>query len=175
MPAAVQYLTRRTKPGRRFSNISAVSCCLFALLVTWAAAEPLSERIDYLYLAVLVATGFCPAIWIVWRFRPRPLTMVTAVSALSLPVLLWLSTRAEAMNRPDSGRVKPQLEILAMYATILPFFWANFRILLLVRIALTRLRPISAGYCANCGYDLRATPHRCPECGLVVKRPGDAA
>ena len=33
-----------------------------------------------------------------------------------------------------------------------------------------RYRGAHSGYCAKCGYDLRASAERCPECGTVVQR-----
>ena len=32
------------------------------------------------------------------------------------------------------------------------------------------LRKPSIQLCSQCGYDLRATPHRCPECGAAPER-----
>jgi hypothetical protein len=52
---------------------------------------------------------------------------------------------------------------IAMITGILPAIW-SWR--LIVRIRAARRRKI--GYCGKCGYDLRASTDRCPECGTPV-------
>jgi hypothetical protein len=60
----------------------------------------------------------------------------------------------------DYGRelVAPLWELAAAWV-ILPVIW-------LVRWRSQRLKRL-AGCCRVCGYDLRATPDRCPECGAI--------
>ena len=38
-----------------------------------------------------------------------------------------------------------------------------------IAIQSARWRAPKKGFCPNCGYDLRATPDACPECGAVIR------
>lgn len=51
--------------------------------------------------------------------------------------------------------------------------WVPIALLLLgpsawIRRRVRTAKRFTAGHCQRCGYDLRASPGRCPECGLVV-------
>ena len=59
-------------------------------------------------------------------------------------------------------------------------YWLLSGALLIISVSLAVVSRFSicapAGRCMSCGYDLRATPERCPECGrTVVSREGPPA
>jgi hypothetical protein len=69
------------------------------------------------------------------------------------------------VNASDPGvtQTKAWLRVpdwfLMLLAAILPGLWiAGYR---------RHQRRMLKGHCLNCGYDLRATPQRCPECGTL--------
>jgi hypothetical protein len=88
--------------------------------------------------------------WREWRFGPAS---------------VW-SEASPAFGSEDFGAVIPYL-FVATLACALPLAWLVIR---LGRRWKARQRRLG-GYCVQCGYDLRATPERCPECGAL---PGGA-
>jgi hypothetical protein len=57
--------------------------------------------------------------------------------------------------------------LLVLVFAVLPVSWC--------RSELRRRRRAKVGLCPKCGYDLCATPNRCPECGAIPAAPPTAA
>jgi hypothetical protein len=60
-----------------------------------------------------------------------------------------------------------QVRIAAGWPLLLSLALLSLCLVLFVR---QRRKGHDPHHCRNCGYDLRATPDRCPECGLVPER-----
>jgi hypothetical protein len=68
----------------------------------------------------------------------------------------------------DSARPRTHFLVVPLW----PIFLVTAILpLLKVRCSLKARRASSAGFCDSCGYDLRATPERCPECGRICQGP----
>jgi hypothetical protein len=76
-----------------------------------------------------------------------------------------LNLVANSQVRQNNFAVSCWLPVLLL--PLIPIWW-------LIRLRRSQLRAVS-GLCAACGYDLRATPDRCPECGAIPQGAKEAA
>ncbi len=81
--------------------------------------------------------------------------------------------RLELRRNYFAGPIVTQVPYWALFAALLvPPIVRQRYLEALLRTRRARLR---AGRCPACGYDLRASPDRCPECGAVPERGRQAA
>jgi hypothetical protein len=71
-----------------------------------------------------------------------------------------------ATTRPARNRVRLELPY--------PYVIGASAVAFLLFVIRARPSRTERGLCPQCGYDLRATPQRCPECGLKRRMPAPA-
>jgi hypothetical protein len=169
--------------------LSVVGCVLSALL--WTRSY---WRTDIWRERSVGVTPDTPAGWYVLRSRVHAFTLFTGRASLyrevDEPRRTYISAQEAARltrvnqctyscsnsPRPRSGDETPHFALYhkSQGSGVLFPLWvptAAFALLPSIRlIARWRRRP-PAGHCPDCGYDLRATPDRCPECGAVPTPP----
>ena len=96
------------------------------------------------------------------------------------PFYTWEHCASDATARPSWAEMLPAVSgrtgawDTGGWGIRLPY-WLPIVVLALPSIVRLRRRRTTAGHCPCCGYDLRATPERCPECGAVPKLAARAA
>jgi hypothetical protein len=90
------------------------------------------------------------------QIAPRPASDLLVYAVRSQEAR---SPTGRVLQRSVSVRLWP----IALGACVLPGWWVSRKV--------RHAHRVRTGHCQLCGYDLRATPDRCPECGAVPKPP----
>jgi hypothetical protein len=78
----------------------------------------------------------------------------------------WAGFRYAKVSVPDPRRSRPKAYLWELVVPLWPVV-ALTALLPAFRVWRWHRRRFAAGRCQKCGYDLRATPDRCPECGTI--------
>lgn len=81
-----------------------------------------------------------------------------------LAELPWITGR-----RYENDKIT-MLEPAVEWCVGVPFWCIALALMLVTEIVRRKRYAFPPGTCWRCGYDLRATPDRCPECGTTVER-----
>jgi hypothetical protein len=128
-----------------------VVVCSILLIQSYAESLPFGAMvfavvIAGLFLIISVMSSFSGTV------NPLSVYLLLALVAMSAWTWLW------ALSALGPGGVLATIVVLGVLTT-----W-----LTLTRGDSLRRRREHMGLCAGCGYDLRASPDVCPECGVVV-------
>jgi hypothetical protein len=163
---------------RLFNLASAVSLVLcVASIVAWVSAH---ERPVFFSTGGVRFNAQYGRLWVHWETPYQPVPSASRSRFLHrgrFAFVVFVETdnvvhgaSGAAVRNVTSDLYVPLWELGAVFLTM-PAVWT-------IRRSFAR-RGRLLGLCANCGYDLRGTPERCPECGTpasqVEPQPAEGA